>query len=180
MKTRADQQRRHAALLHQLNERLTAARNDVKAAQRRPGSGAHQISRPPKDLLKRALEQLDQAGEILVHLQKAFDGSSSAENRAGCCYRVCFMNRFARGGNTLTACQRTIVIPSATSREAAIEAAKQRFTELEGIRDWHIHASFIEAGLLEEDTADGRETDERRSADHSPTPSAPERVRNSP
>jgi hypothetical protein len=76
------------------------------------------------------------------------------------------MNRFARGRNTITACQRSIVIPSAESREAAIEAAKQRFTELEGIPNWQIHASFIEAALLEEDPAAARrEPDEQRSAD---------------
>jgi hypothetical protein len=65
----------------------------------------------------------------------------------------------------MTACQRTIVIPSAPSREAAIEVAKQRFAELEGIRDWYIHASFIEAGVIEEDAEGDCETDER-SSDH--------------
>jgi hypothetical protein len=50
--------------------------------------------------------------------------------------------------------------------EAAVEAAKQRFAELEGIPDWTLHASFIEAGLLEDDAAAGSE-------------SAPERVRSS-
>ncbi len=51
----------------------------------------------------------------------------------------------------MTACQRSIVVPSAESREAAIEAAKQRFAELEGVPDWTLHATFIEAGLLEAD-----------------------------
>jgi hypothetical protein len=129
---------------------------------------------PPKDLLKRALEQLDQAGEILVHLHKALDGSSPAENRAGRGYRVCFLNRFARGRNTVTACQRSIVIPFTESREAAIEAAKQRFAELEGISNWQIHASFIEAGLLEDDAAAARDSDEQRSADHYANLLAPE------
>ena len=165
MKTRSDKESQHVGLVHQLSERLTAARNDIKAAQRRPESGSHRISQPPTELLDRALEQLDQAGQILVHLQKAVDGSPSAENRAGRCYRVCFMNRFARGRNTMTACQRSIVIPSADSREAAIEAAKQRFAELEGIPNWQIHASFIEAVLLEDDAAAARrEPDEQRSA----------------
>jgi hypothetical protein len=166
MKTRSDKESRHIGLLHQLSERLTAAGNDIKAAQRRPESGSHRISRPPTELLDRALEQLDQAGEILVHLQKAVDGSPPVENRAGRCYRVCFMNRFARGRNTITACQRSIIIRSAESREAAIGAAKQQFAELEGIPNWQIHASFIEAALLEEDAADARrEPDEQRSAD---------------
>lgn len=175
MKTRRDKVSRRVGLLHQLSERVTGRHERL-----RPEGVTHRISRPPTELRDRACEQADQAGETLVHLQEALDGSLPAANRAGRCYRVCFMNRFARGRNTIIACQRSIVIPFAASREAAIEAAKQRFTELEGIRDWHIHASFIEAGLLEEDTADGRETDERRSADHYPTPSAPERVRNSP
>jgi hypothetical protein len=113
----------------------------------------------------RALEQLDQAGETLAHLRKALDGSLPAEDRAGRCYRVCFMNQFARGRNTITVCQRSIVIPSAESREAAIEVAKQRFAELEGIPHWQIHASFIEAELIEDDAAalarNGRATQRR-------------------
>jgi hypothetical protein len=71
------------------------------------------------------------------------------------------MNRFARGRNTITACQRSIVISSAESREAAIEVAKQRFAELEGIPNWQIRASFTEAGRLE-DAAAKRKADEQR------------------
>ena len=85
------------------------------------------------------------------------------------------MNRFARGRNTITACQRTIVVPSAESREAAIEIAKQRFAEVEGIPNWQIHASFIEAGLIEDDAAAAaREADEQRSADDNSNLLAPE------
>lgn len=165
MKTRSDKESRHVGLPHQLSERLTAARNDIKAAPLRPESGPHHISRPPTELLNRALGHPDQADDILVHLQKPLDGSSPPENRADRCYRVCFLNRFARGRNTITACQRSIVIPSAASREAAIEVAKQRFAELEGIPNWQIHASIIEAGLLDDDAAAARETEEQRSAD---------------
>jgi len=172
MEKRADEEGRNVALLHQLGERLTAARNYVKSSQPPPGSAPHQTS-PPADILKRALAQLDQAGEILGHLQKASDCSDHADSEVDRSYRVCFMNRFARGDSTTTACQRTIVIPSAPSCEAAIEVAKQRFAELEGIRDWHIHASFIEAGMLEEDSVGGHETDER-SSDHFARPFAPE------
>lgn len=69
----------------------------------------------------------------------------------------------------------------AVSCEAAIEAAKQRFTELEGIPNWQIHASFIEAALLEGDAADARrEPDEQRSADDYGNLLAHEEVRNSP
>jgi hypothetical protein len=158
---RADDESRHVALLRQLSERLTAAGNYVKAAQRPPGSVADHTSSPPADILERALALLEQAGEIVVRLQRARDGSSHANSDAGRSYRVCFMNRFARGSNMITTCQRSIVIPSAESRESAIEAAKQRFAELEGIRDWQIHASFIEAGLLEDDAAAGCETHEK-------------------
>jgi len=166
MEKRADEENRHIALLHQLGERLTAARNYLKAARRQPSTAAaHHTSPHSGEILQRALAQLDQASEILGHLQKALHRSAHARGDAGRSYRVCFMNRFTYGDNTTTACQRTIVIPSAPSREAAIEAAKQRFAELEGIRDWHIHASFIEAALLEDDTAAGCETDEQRSAD---------------
>ena len=159
MKMRADKESRLAAWLHQLSERLTAARNDALAARCQPGSLAHHISRASTELLERALAQLDQAGEILLHLQKALDAPAPSDNREGRCYRVCFMNRFARGRNTITACQRRIVISSAESCEAAIEVAKQRFAELEGIPNWQIRASFIEAGRLEEDAAARREPD---------------------
>jgi len=158
-------------LLYQLGERLTAARNCVESARR--NSGERGTPHSAADILKRALAQLDQAGEILGHLQKASDCSGHADSDVDRSYRVCFMNRFARGDSTTTACQRTIVIPSAPSCEAAIEVAKQRFAELEGIRDWHIHASFIEAGMLEEDSVGGHETDER-SSDHFARPFAPE------
>jgi len=163
MKTRSGTERPHVGLLHQLSDRLTAASNDIEAARRRPQSRSHRASRPPAELLDRGLEQLEQAGETLVQLRKVVDGWPPAENRPGRCYRVCFMNRFARGRSTITACQRSIVIPDAESCEAAIEAAKQRFIELEGIPHWEIHASFIEAALLEDDTAAAREPDEQPS-----------------
>ena len=143
----------HVALLHELAERLTAAGNYLTAMQHRAATEARHLNPPSAEILRRALAQIEQAGQALGHLRKALDGPSPGENRAGRCYRVCFMNRFARGRNTITACQRSIVIPSAVSREAAIEAAKQRFAELESIPNWQIHASFIEAALLEEDAA---------------------------
>ena len=64
-------------------------------------------------------------------------------------YRVCFLNQFAQGPKVITACQRSIVIPSATTREDAVEQAKKRFTELEGVPDWHLHATMIEVGALD-------------------------------
>jgi hypothetical protein len=56
------------------------------------------------------------------------------------------MNRLACANNTLTPPrQRIVVIAAARS----LEAAKKRFSELEGIRDPHHHASIVVAGLLE-------------------------------
>ena len=80
-------------------------------------------------------------------------------------YRVCFMNEIPRNDRLFRCCQRSILVRFAPNIERALEAAKQEFAELEGIRDWHIHASFIEAALFEDDTAAGCETDEQRSAD---------------
>ena len=59
-------------------------------------------------------------------------------------YRVCFMNELPRNDKLFRCCQRSIVIRSAPSAEWAIEAAKKQFAELEGIRDWKIHAGLIE------------------------------------
>ena len=157
----------HVALLHELAERLTAAGNYLTAMQHRAATEARHINPPSAEILRRALAQIEEAGEIFVQLRNALDGSSPAGNREGRCYRVCFMNRFARGRNTITACQRSVVIPSAESRKAAIEVAKQRFAELEGIPNWQIRASFIEAALLEEDAAAAtREPDQQGSADN--------------
>jgi hypothetical protein len=170
----ADKESRFAAWLHRLSERLTAARNNVVVAQCRQGGVAHHISPYPNELLEQVLTQLDQAGEILAHLWKALDGSSPADDRARSCYRVCFMNRFARERNSITACQRSIVIPSAESRAVAIEVAKQRFAELESIPNWQIRASFIQAGLLEDDATARREADDECNAYRYANPRAPE------
>ena len=59
-------------------------------------------------------------------------------------YRVGFFNEFARGARLHKVCQRSIVIRCASSAEEAAEAAKRRFAQLEGIRDWRIHAAMIE------------------------------------
>ena len=59
-------------------------------------------------------------------------------------YRVCFMNEIPRNDKLFRCCQRSIIIRSAPSAERAAEAAKKQFAELEGIRDWKIHAALIE------------------------------------
>ncbi|MGC2201065.1 MAG: hypothetical protein WA633_13100 [Stellaceae bacterium] len=63
-------------------------------------------------------------------------------------YRVDFINQFARYDKVYKVCQRSIVV-SAASREEATETAKKRFAELEGIRDWRIHAAMIEVVSIE-------------------------------
>jgi len=64
-------------------------------------------------------------------------------------YRVCFMNEFPRNDKLLHCCQRSIIVNSAPSDEQAVEAAKKQFAELEGIRDWKIHAAFIEVEAVD-------------------------------
>jgi hypothetical protein len=59
-------------------------------------------------------------------------------------YRVCFFNEIPRNERLFRCCQRSLVIRSASSAERAVEAAKKQFAELEGIRDWKIHAALIE------------------------------------
>jgi hypothetical protein len=59
-------------------------------------------------------------------------------------YRVCFFNEIPRNDRLFKCCQRSIVIRAARTPERAIEAAKKRFSRLEGIRDWKIHAGLVE------------------------------------
>ena len=59
-------------------------------------------------------------------------------------YRVRFMNEIPRNDKLFRCCQRSIIIRSAPSAERAVEAAKKQFAELEGVRDWKIHAALIE------------------------------------
>jgi hypothetical protein len=64
-------------------------------------------------------------------------------------YRVRFINEIPRNQRLFRCCQRSIIIRSAPSAERAIEAAKEQFATLEGIRDWKIHAALIEAEPLD-------------------------------
>ena len=59
-------------------------------------------------------------------------------------YCVRFINEIARNERLYRCCQRAIFIQSASSAERAVEAAKEQFARLEGIRDWKIHAAVIE------------------------------------
>ena len=64
-------------------------------------------------------------------------------------YRVCFMNEIPKNDKLFHCCQRSIIVNSAPSGEQAIEEAKRQFAELEGIRDWKIHAAFIEVEAVD-------------------------------
>jgi hypothetical protein len=64
-------------------------------------------------------------------------------------YRVRFINEIPRNERLFRCCQRSIVIRSASSAERAVEAAKKQFAELEGIRDWKIHAALIELAPID-------------------------------
>jgi hypothetical protein len=66
-------------------------------------------------------------------------------------YRVCFVNEIPRNDKLFRCCQRSILIRSAPCAEQAVEAAKQQFAELEGIRDWKIHAALIEIEAIDLD-----------------------------
>lgn len=59
-------------------------------------------------------------------------------------YRVDFLNEFARGDRVHKVCQRSILVGSAESPDAARDMAIKRFAELEHIPDWRIHAAMIE------------------------------------
>jgi hypothetical protein len=84
-------------------------------------------------------------------------------------YRVCFINEIPRNRQLFRCCQRSIAIRSAPSAEQAVEAAKEQFAKLEGIRDWKIHAAMIEVEPL--DVAA-----ERQIPSTSPTSQTSERV----
>ncbi len=72
-----------------------------------------------------------------------------AASKAAGGYRVCFLNEFSRGPKNIMACQRSIVVRSAKTRERAIEAAKKRFAKLEGVPDWHLHATMVQVEALD-------------------------------
>jgi hypothetical protein len=59
-------------------------------------------------------------------------------------YHVRFINEIPQNERLFRCCQRSIIIRSAANAERAVEAAKEQFAQLEGIREWKIHAAFIE------------------------------------
>jgi hypothetical protein len=71
-------------------------------------------------------------------------------------YRVRFINEIPRNERLFRCCQRSILIRSAANAERAVEAAKAQFAQIEGIRDWKIHAALIE--LEQIDMADESDT----------------------
>ncbi|HTT81698.1 MAG TPA: hypothetical protein VMF86_18700 [Stellaceae bacterium] len=80
----------------------------------------------------------------MVGRQTGAAGKPPADHRAGRRDRVCFFNHFARGSGTTTPRQRAVVICGAESRDEAAAAARERFAEIEGVADWHLHATTID------------------------------------
>ncbi len=157
------------ALCHELSERLTAAESYFGAYRRLSKTASGRARPRPAEILENALSQLALASRLVHQLRPILADAAKSPTLAsdriddspgqplpvagnGCGgYRVCFLNQFARGAKTITACQRSIVIRSAKSREDAIEEAKKRFAELEGVPDWRLHATIIEAGSLDDE-----------------------------
>jgi len=81
-------------------------------------------------------------------------------------YRVRFINEIPRNERLFRCCQRSIIIRSASSAKRALEAAKEQFAELEGIRDWKIHAAQIELEPI--DIAEEPDSPSRLLKPHAP------------
>jgi hypothetical protein len=140
------------ALCHELSERLTAAGNYFTAFQRLFETRFGRAPAQPGEVLEKALSQLAQASQLVHQLRPMLTKIASltaapARQEGG--YRICFLNQFACGAKTITGCQRSIVIRSAKTREDAIEKAKKRFAELEGVPDWRLHAQTVEVTALD-------------------------------
>ena len=155
------------ALCRELNERLTATKSYFSACRRLCKTASRSAQPRSAEVVEKALSELAQATHLVHQLRpmlialasSAAPESDRIEDPLGQAlppatkgirgYRVCFLNQFARGPRTITACQRAIVIRSAKTCEDAIEQAKKRFAELEGVPDWHLHATMIEVGTLD-------------------------------
>jgi len=87
-------------------------------------------------------------------------------------YRVCFINEIPRNDRLFRCCQRSILIRSAPNSERALEAAKQQFAELEGVRDWKIHAALIEI-----EPVNPKAEPEKQPREATPTSSASDKAR---
>jgi hypothetical protein len=144
----------YLAACHKLSERLTATTNYLAAAFRlcETGSVSAATRRRHTEILEKALVQLNQANEEVRQLRRLLTHGGI---KVGPVYRVCFLNEFARFNTVVRACQRSIIIRSARSRERATEAAKKRFARLERVRDWRDHAQTIEVSIVEDDPSLG-------------------------
>ena len=61
-------------------------------------------------------------------------------------YQVKFYKRvLSSDGHPFSVLQRTILVSQSASADDAIRIAQQQFEHLEGVRDWHLHADFVEA-----------------------------------
>jgi hypothetical protein len=154
-------------LCHELSERLTAAQNYFSACRRLFIARSPLPHPQPAEVLEKAFCQLAEAGDLAHRLRPLLTALASPATRGsdlvgnpldrvspsrdeGCgSYRVCFLNQFSQGAKVITACQRSIVIRSAKTREDAVEEAKKRFAKLEGVPEWHLHATMIEVEDLD-------------------------------
>ena len=75
-------------------------------------------------------------------------------------YRISFINEIARGPQVFRCVQRSILIHAARDRDRAVEAAKERFARLEGVRHWSHHAGAIEVEPAETNAGKQRPEDE--------------------
>ena len=140
------------ALCDELSERLTAAESYFAACQRLSKPMPRRVPSNTEEFLDKALTQLAEANQLVHQLRPLLTKIASltappVAQESG--FRICFLNQFPRGAKTITACQRSIVIRSAKTREDAVEEAKKRFAELEGVPDWRLHAQMIEVGAAD-------------------------------
>jgi hypothetical protein len=141
------------ATSHELSERLTAIINYLAFLQCSHAHAAvRRVGPVQAEVLEKVAAQAALAGAAMNRLRRLLDdrpAEAKASIQTAPIYRVRFCNEFARAAGVVKACQRTVLIRSARSRERAVEAAKKRFARLEGIRNWSIHAQIIEVETIE-------------------------------
>jgi hypothetical protein len=65
-------------------------------------------------------------------------------------YQVRFYKRLQNSsGHPFSVLQRTIVVSRSETVEDAVRIAQQQFERLEEVRDWHLHADFVETDAEE-------------------------------
>lgn len=60
-------------------------------------------------------------------------------------YQIKFYKRVQNSsGHQFSVLQRTILVSRSANAEDAVRIAQQQFEHLQGVRDWHLHADFVE------------------------------------